>query len=98
MVQLCIQPLMIKNMKKNKTTIFLFALVVFIFSGCSSNIESQKYSWEIAQAKVLETGDLVWAPEPFLFEKRKSVRYIDFENGDDSNDGLTKNAPWKQMQ
>ncbi|MFO8007524.1 MAG: LamG-like jellyroll fold domain-containing protein, partial [Candidatus Brocadiia bacterium] len=46
-------------------------------------------------AKVLPTGDLKWAPEPFEFRPGDSVRYIDFGGGDDANDGLTKQTPWK---
>ncbi len=38
--------------------------------------------------------DIQWAPKPFVFERGESVRYIDFENGDDANPG-TKARPWK---
>jgi hypothetical protein len=44
---------------------------------------------------VLATGDLEWAPHPFEFKAGTSVRYIDFEAGDDANDGLSKGKPWK---
>lgn len=54
-----------------------------------------KYSWETAQAKVLPTGDIEWQPENFEFEAGSSIRYIDYENGDDNNDGLTTSTPWK---
>ncbi len=82
-------------MKRYLIATFILVLSVVVFSGCSNKTEIQKYSWETAHAKVLETGDLEWAPEPFLFENGKSIRFIDYENGDDSNDGLTKNRPWK---
>jgi hypothetical protein len=54
-----------------------------------------EYSWEQPHAKVLPTGDLEWAPEPFAFEKGESPRYIDFDGGDDGNDGLTRETAWK---
>ncbi len=56
---------------------------------------AKKYSWETAQAKATATGDLIWMPRPFVFKAGKSVRYIDFENGDDNNSGTSKSSPWK---
>ena len=53
------------------------------------------YSWQRPHAKVLPTGDLQWAPKPFEFKKGESVRYIDFENGDDNNNGTSQDKPWK---
>ncbi len=54
-----------------------------------------EYSWQKAHAKVLPEGDLEWQPKDFVFESGSSVRYIDYENGDDSNDGQTTSTPWK---
>ncbi|MFO8007723.1 MAG: hypothetical protein R6V05_08315, partial [Candidatus Brocadiia bacterium] len=56
---------------------------------------ARRYSWQKAHARVLPQGDLAWAPEPFEFRAGNSVRYIDFENGDDAADGLTRQTPWK---
>ncbi|MBI5723167.1 MAG: hypothetical protein HZA50_04355 [Planctomycetes bacterium] len=56
---------------------------------------SGKYSWQKPHAKVLPNGDLEWSPEPFVFEKGDSVRYIDFEAGDDGKDGSSKEQAWK---
>ncbi len=53
------------------------------------------YSWQEPQAKVLPNGNLEWAPKPFVFEKGDSVRYIDFEAGDDAKDGQTQRTAWK---
>ncbi len=44
---------------------------------------------------MLSTGDLQWAPHAFKFEVRGSPRYIDFDSGDDANDGLSRETPWK---
>jgi len=55
----------------------------------------QSYSWQKPHAKVLPTGDLEWQPEPFVFEPGRSVRYVDFETGDDNNDGKTRRTAWK---
>ena len=53
------------------------------------------FSWQEAYAKVLPRGDLAWTPKPFHLEKGDSLRFIDFDAGDDENDGTTKQAPWK---
>ena len=77
--------------------------IVFILVGI--NLYGQKakesvqtgpiYSWENPHAKVLETGDLQWQPEPFKFVAGPSVRYIDFEGGNDNNDGTSTGTAWK---
>jgi hypothetical protein len=54
-----------------------------------------RWSWQEPQAKVLPTGDLEWAPKAFEFKPGESIRYIDFESGNDTNDGLSKQMPWK---
>ena len=56
---------------------------------------SKQYSWEQQYAKTDSSGALTWTPKPFVFESGDSIRYIDFDNGRDSNDGKTKNTPWK---
>jgi hypothetical protein len=53
------------------------------------------FSWQEAHAKVLPHGDLEWTPKPFHFDKGASPRYIDFDAGNDENDGTTIQAPWK---
>lgn len=59
-------------------------------------IGSARYSWQLPHATVLPSGDLEWAPQPFTFTPGSSVRYIDFENGNDLNDGLTTTTAWKR--
>lgn len=56
--------------------------------------ERERWSWNRQQARVTETGDLAWSPEPFRLEVGDSVRYIDFAAGDDANDG-SREKPWK---
>jgi hypothetical protein len=55
------------------------------------------YSWQQPHARVVADGplDLVWQPQPFRFQAGKSVRYIDYQNGSDNNDGKTAAKPWK---
>jgi hypothetical protein len=60
-----------------------------------ANAWGATYSWQEPQAKVLATGDLEWAPKAFDYKPGESVRYIDFDAGKDSNDGLSKQTPWK---
>lgn len=81
--------------------IFLPAILLLIcsFGFSQSNPKNLSgetlYSWETQQAKVLPNGDLQWMPQSFQLVKGTSVRYIDFENGNDNNDGLTTTTAWK---
>ena len=56
--------------------------------------DAGRFSWQKAHAKVTAAGDLEWAPLPFVFQPGKSVRYIDFENGNDDKPG-NPTPPWK---
>ena len=70
-------------------------LVCFMVVWMVSVVSGQDYSWQKPHAKVLPTGDLEWAPEAFEYEPGEMVRYIDFEQGNDANDGATKATAWK---
>jgi hypothetical protein len=54
-----------------------------------------RWSWQEPQSKVLPTGGLEWAPQPFEFKPGESIRYIDFDSGNDANNGISKQTPWK---
>jgi len=54
-----------------------------------------RWSWQEPEAKVLPTGDLEWTPRPFEFKAGKSIRYLDFDSGNDANDGRSKRTAWK---
>jgi len=62
---------------------------------CAGSVLASDYSWQRPHAKVLPTGDLEWAPEPFVYQKVAALRYIDYEGGCDSADGLTPATAWK---
>jgi hypothetical protein len=55
-----------------------------------------EFTWQESHAKILPKGDLEWAPRPFAFEKGQSVRYVDFDNGDDSKAGTSPDTAWKR--
>jgi len=55
---------------------------------------AEPFPWQLDHAARSETGDLEWAPRPFRFEAAGEVRYIDYEQGDDTAAG-TRAAPWK---
>ncbi len=57
-------------------------------------VSADNFPWQETQARVLATGDLEYAPKPFKFVTGDSLRYIDFEGGNDTNDGSI-HAPWK---
>ena len=56
---------------------------------------AETYPWQEAHAKVLPGGNLEWAPKAFELKTGSSVRYIDYENGDDKNAGTSKDQAWK---
>ena len=71
-------------------------LLTAVVAVAAADIQAGKtYSWQQPHARVLPTGNLEWAPCPFVFEKGDSARYIDFEAGDDARDGATPQTAWK---
>jgi hypothetical protein len=57
--------------------------------------EETRWSWQTPQAAVDPKGDLSWQPQPFRFVAGDSVRYIDYDGGDDTNPGDHRDKPWK---
>jgi hypothetical protein len=70
----------------------LFVILTFFFVA---KAYSQYYSWELPQATIVPGGDLTWSPKAFQYEAGSSVRYIDYEAGDDTHDGLSTETAWK---
>ncbi len=60
-----------------------------------SAVRAETFPWQQGQAKIEPNGDLSWAPKPFGFVAGTTVRYIDFQGGDDENPGDRKDRPWK---
>ncbi|HEX5268922.1 MAG TPA: hypothetical protein VFW33_00480, partial [Gemmataceae bacterium] len=79
----------------------LARLAVLLFACCLPAVlgaparAGATFSWQDSYAKVLPHGDLEWTPAPFRFDKGTSPRYIDFDAGNDDNDGTTERTPWK---
>ncbi|HEY2588896.1 MAG TPA: LamG-like jellyroll fold domain-containing protein [Tepidisphaeraceae bacterium] len=76
-------------------SVTLLAIATAPAAAGDESVAASKWSWDQPQAKVLPTGDLEWAPRPFEYEPGESIRYIDFDSGADTNDGLSKQTPWK---
>ncbi len=55
----------------------------------------ETYTWQEQQADVLPSGDIRWKPKPFRLDVGNDVRFIDYEDGDDTADGTTKATAWK---
>ncbi|MFP4581350.1 MAG: hypothetical protein ACLFQ6_11520, partial [Candidatus Sumerlaeia bacterium] len=72
-----------------------WTLLVLVILALAVGIGAQEYEWQKHQAKVLPTGDIEWAPRPYQVDAGAEVRFIDFENGNDNNDGKTKASAWK---
>jgi hypothetical protein len=75
--------------------IFGVGLSIVASAALPASRAAEEWSWQKPHAKVLDQGDLEWNPEPFVFEKGASVRYIDHEGGSDDNEGTGKDKPWK---
>ena len=79
-------------------TKLLICATVLLNVGClivRAGAEPARWSWQEPQSRVLPTGDLEWAPQPFEFKPGSSIRYLDFDSGNDNNDGSSKQTPWK---
>jgi hypothetical protein len=79
------------------------AVIPLLFSVLSAAIVTaapavaqnpEQFSWQNSYARVTPEGDLEWAPRPFVFQAGTSVRYIDYEHGNDNNPG-TRAEPWE---
>ncbi|NGO38548.1 hypothetical protein G4L39_03925 [Limisphaera ngatamarikiensis] len=72
-------------------------LMVWVVGGVADwgGAAEARWSWQDSYAEVDPRGDLRWRPRPFVFERGSSVRYIDFEGGDDGNEGDSPERPWK---
>ncbi len=82
------------KIRQVRTTVYACILLAAA-QGMGNAQTVGRWSWQEPQAKVLPTGDLEWMPQAFEFKAGASVRYIDFESGNDANDGLSKQTPWK---
>jgi Concanavalin A-like lectin/glucanases superfamily len=78
-----------------QTLVCTAALLGIGFRTAHASDATARWSWQKPQSKVLPTGDLEWAPKAFEFKAGESIRYIDFDSGSDTNDGLSKQTPWK---
>ncbi len=87
-------------MHENALTLFTCAWALAMFPVAALPAEGggavpKVWSWQESYAQVQAKGDLAWKPRPFVFEKGASIRYIDFEAGDDTNSGDAPGTPWK---
>jgi len=76
-----------------KTRLDLLLMILFVLGGVRA--AAAEFSWQKTHAQVSSTGDMEWAPQPLRYEQGDSIRYIDYEHGDDSSDGLTRDTPWQ---
>ncbi|MFP4380032.1 MAG: LamG-like jellyroll fold domain-containing protein [Candidatus Sumerlaeia bacterium] len=54
------------------------------------------FKWQEPQAIVTETGAIKWNPRPLVEDfSGQDLRYIDFEGGNDANDGTSPQSAWK---
>ena len=71
-----------------------FLISVLAVALVAAAPDAPRFSWQKPHAKVTAAGDLEWAPLPFVFQAGSSVRYIDYDTGNDDNPG-TRTQPWK---
>lgn len=81
-----------------------FAILIWVCSGIpmsmaqsinAAKTSGEKYSWQASHAHATAQGDLEWTPRPFVFQSGTSIRYIDFDKGNDANDGKSKKTAWQ---
>ncbi len=65
------------------------------YMSAGADAAAPPWSWQEPHAKVLPAGDLEWAPRPFEFKAGESIRYVDFDGGNDAANGKSKQTPWK---
>jgi len=90
-------------MKNHILTIFVGVAFLFVYQTVLAKDElspskvksASLYSWETPHATILHGGDLQWAPLPFQLVVGSSVRYIDFIDGNDNNNGQSTSTAWK---
>lgn len=74
----------------------LIVVTALLLAGCAGmGRETKQYSWQREHAMITEKGDIQWKPEPFVYEPGESIRYIDFEAGEDSAEGTSPETAWK---
>ncbi len=74
--------------------LFLGILVIAVACPMAAAAGPTSWPWQDPKAQVLPTGDLEWKPQPFVYVAGGSIRYIDYEGGNDANPG-TRELPWQ---
>lgn len=71
--------------------------VLTLLAACCFMVQAAErpFAWQQDYARVTETGDIQWTPKAFRFAAGGSVRFIDYENGSDDADGISRQRPWK---
>lgn len=80
---------------KSRKTILIFQMIVLsvIFMGSIVLLPGEHIAANMFQVDG-EYPDIKWKPRSYTVKPNSEPRYIDYENGNDSNPG-TKNKPWK---
>lgn len=75
---------------------YAVVVLVLMLNGLAVDGAESPFAWQQNYAQITERGDIRWTPREFQFSPGKAVRYIDFENGSDANDGRSPDRPWKR--
>ncbi len=70
-------------------------LLLAMCAATPQGASAEDYSWRRAHATPVDSGDLQWSPEPFVFRAGATVRYIDYAGGDDNADGTGPESAWQ---
>ena len=79
---------------RNLLKLSIISFIIVLMSSTALNA-SEVYPWQQAQAKRLPGGLLEWTPQAYVFKAGASKRYIDYEHGDDQQDGQSPKTAWK---
>ncbi len=94
--KLPVPPQALPTCTQGSGTVCLTAMLCILILFGLPKAWAADYSWQEQQATVLPNGDLQWAPEPYVFDAAgQTLRYIDYDNGDDNNTGASTGSAWK---
>jgi len=68
-------------------------LCLLLVSACG--LARAEFVWQKDYVRIAKDGQMEWMPNPFAFVSEDPVRFIDYENGSDENDGASRESPWK---
>lgn len=84
-----------RDVNVTRLAVITLCAAIQLALASTGRAEPLEFSWQATNARVLPTGQIEWAPKAFVYRAGQETRYIDFDRGDDANDGRTPRTAWK---